>query len=233
MLEKLTEAFFPKVCPVCGRIPDGNKMICAECSKEISIIEEPKCIKCGKPLIKDESLCCGDCNRKTHLFEKGVSLFTYEGAFRDSIYRFKYDNAREYADFYGRMAKKLYGAVFKKWNIQTIIPVPLYHQKEIKRGYNQAQVFAKYVSKYTGIPIDEKCIIRKKMTVPQKELSDEMRRENLSGAFAVDVTRASKYKRVLLVDDIYTTGSTIDACAKVLLAAGVEKVYFLCISAGK
>lgn len=233
MLEKLINAFFPAVCPICGKIPAGENKVCKECRKNIVVIGEPKCIKCGKPLVTREKLYCKDCSRKKHIFEKGVAVFEYSGVFRESIYRFKYGNAREYADFYGSTAARIYKRTFEEWNIGVIIPVPMYHKKEIRRGYNQAQVFAESVSHHTRIVLDEKCLIRKKATMPQKELSHEMRKENLSKAFAADSERVKRYRNVLLVDDIYTTGSTIDACGKVLLAAGAEKVYFLCVSTGK
>ena len=233
MLQKLTNAFFPAVCPICGKIPDGGRKICGECRKDIVVIGNPKCVKCGKPLMSEERLYCNDCSRKKHFFEKGASVFEYSGVFRESLYRFKYGNAREYADFYGSVAADIYGRTVIGWKIHVIIPVPMYYRKEIKRGYNQAQVFAKSLSRYTHIGINEKCLIRKKNTLPQKELSDEMRKENLFKAFGVDKDQMSGCKNVLLVDDIYTTGSTIDACAKVLLAAGAERVYFICISAGK
>jgi ComF family protein len=233
MLERLTNIFFPAVCPICERVQSKGERICENCKEEIVIIREPKCIKCGKPLRIEEKLYCADCDGKKHFFEKGVAVFEYSGVFRESLYRFKYDNARDYADFYGYTAAQVYGETLKAWKVQAILPVPMYHKKEIKRGYNQAQVFAKAVSRYTKIPMDEKCFVRRKATVPQKELSDEMRKENLQGAFAVNTDRLSAYKRVLLVDDIYTTGSTIDACARLLLMSGVEKVYFLCISSGK
>ena len=121
----------------------------------------------------------------------------------------------------------------KEWNVQAIIPVPMYKDKEIKRGYNQAEVFGRALSKETGIALDDKCIIRKKSTVPQKKLSNEMRKINLQKAFGVDRKICSEYKTVLLVDDIYTTGSTFDACAKVLKVAGVEKVYCLSVAVGR
>lgn len=233
MLEKIAKVFFPDVCPICGKVLKKGQKICKECGEEIVIIEEPKCVKCGKPLTDSGKLYCADCNKKKHFFEKGVSVFEYSGTLRESIHRFKYENTREYADFYGSVAGRKYGKIFRQWGIDIIIPVPMYNKKVRRRGYNQAEVFAKAVSAYTGINMEEKILVRIKDTVPQKELSDEQRKENLSKAFAVDADKLCGVRNVLLVDDIYTTGSTIDACAKLLLAAGVEKVYFLCISAGK
>lgn len=234
MVERLVNMIFPIRCPMCENIiVQKGKMICEDCDSKAVIIKEAKCEKCGKALLTGERLYCSDCNVINHKFKKGVSVFEHEGALRESVYRFKYNNAREYADYYGKVAAEVYERTFVKWGIDVIVPVPLYKNKEIKRGYNQAKVFADSISKYTGIPVDAKCLIRRKSTVPQKELSIEMRKANLEKAFAVDDLKVLKYKNILLVDDIYTTGSTIDACAKVLMAAGVENVYFVCISTGR
>lgn len=233
VLEKIADILFPKVCPICGKVPKGKEDVCADCSQDIKVIDEAICVKCGKPLITNEYIYCMECTKKKHFFEKGISLFEYSEKIQKSLYRFKYNNAREYADFYAKKAAEIYGKTFRTWGIDVIIPIPMYKNKEVRRGYNQAEVFARAAAKYTKIPLDAKCLIRQKSTLPQKELSDEMRRINLDRAFAVDVFRASRYKTVLLTDDIYTTGSTIDACAKLLLKTGVQKVYFLCISTKK
>ena len=232
MIEGLVNIFFPKTCPMCGKVIK-KKLICDNCNEKMTVIREPKCEKCGKPLDTNEKIYCEDCGKRQHFFTRGVALFEHTGDLRESVYKFKFGNAREYGEFYGQTAAKQYKNVFRAWNIQIMIPIPMYYKKEIKRGYNQAEVFANCVSKYTGIPVDKKSLIRKKPTVAQKELNDEMRRANLEGAFAVDASRVSSYKSVLLVDDIYTTGSTVDACAKLLKKAGVDKVYVLCISIGR
>ena len=168
-----------------------------------------------------------------HYYDRARSVFEYTGEMKLVLYRFKYGNSRDYGKFFAKVAKDVLENKLKEWNVQAIIPVPMYKDKEIKRGYNQAEVFGRALSKETGIALDDKCIIRKKSTVPQKKLSNEMRKINLQKAFGVDRKICSEYKTVLLVDDIYTTGSTFDACAKVLKAAGVEKVYCLSVAVGR
>ncbi len=98
------------------------------------------------------------------------------------------------------MAKDVLENKLKEWNVQAIIPVPMYKDKEIKRGYNQAEVFGRALSKETGIALEDKCIIRKKSTVPQKKLSNEMRKINLQKAFGVDRKIWCQYKKVHLLD---------------------------------
>lgn len=112
-----------------------------------------------------------------------------------------------------------------------MIPVPVSRKKMQKRGYNQAALIARQLAEKTGIPTDLHSLARIRDTIPQKELNHQERRKNLNNAFKMD-QNAVKYKKVLLVDDIYTTGSTIDACAVALKEAGVQQVYFISLSIG-
>ena len=125
-----------------------------------------------------------------------------------------------------------YGDQIKRWGIQEIIPVPLHRRRQRRRGYNQAAILAEELGKLVHIPVNEKAIFRIRNTRPQKELDDAQRAGNLKGAFAVAGQKKVK-PVVLVIDDIYTTGSTIQRVAKMLKTAGAEKVYFLTISIGQ
>lgn len=233
MLRKLITWVYPPVCPACEKVLDKGKIICSECRGKLQIINGPRCGKCGKPLTDSGKIYCSDCKKIKHYYDRARSVFEYTGEIKLVLYRFKYGNSREYGEFFARIAKDLLEKKIREWNVQVIIPVPMFKKKEIKRGYNQAEVFGKALSRETGIMLDNKSIIRKKPTVPQKKLSNEMRKINLQKAFSVDKERCRRYKTVLLVDDIYTTGSTFDACARILKAAGVEKVYCLSVAVGR
>ena len=149
-----------------------------------------------------------------------------------SMYRFKYANKREYADFFAKEAERMHGDWIKRRGIEVILPVPMYDRKKKLRGYNQAEVFADRLGRELGIPVDSKLVKRIKNTVPQKELSEKQRKDNVKGAFQVR-TNIVKYRKVLLVDDIYTTGTTIDAMSECMLAGGADEVYFLSICIGE
>lgn len=117
---------------------------------------------------------------------------------------------------------------------QVLIPVPLHNSKYRQRGFNQAYVLAKGLADGVGIPVIEQYLLRIRRTKAQKQLNDKDRTRNLSEAFEMNPKYiATKFNRVMLVDDIYTTGSTIDACAKVLKDEGVQDVYFISLSIGK
>lgn len=149
-----------------------------------------------------------------------------------SIYQFKYHNRRIYAHTYARELAKYYGNIIERWGIEVLIPVPLHKKKQRKRGYNQAGILADYLSAETGIPVEKNAVYRKKYTAPQKILNNKERKKNLNDAFAVS-KKWERQERVLLIDDIYTTGSTMDAIASLLKEKGVHKVYFLTISIGQ
>ena len=145
---------------------------------------------------------------------------------------FKYGNKREYAEFYANAAAEKYGVWLKKIKAEVLIPVPMYSRKKRLRGYNQAEVFARALGRKTGILVEEHFIKRVRNTTPQKELNESQRHSNLKNAFKL-TTDIVKYKKVVLVDDIYTTGSTMDEISKILKESGVENIYYICISIGE
>ncbi len=113
-----------------------------------------------------------------------------------------------------------------------IVPVPLHPRRRRKRGYNQAEILAKELGKLLHVPVNAKAVLRVRDTKPQKILNDRLRRKNMKGAFAAGKSLEGA-KRVLVIDDIYTTGNTVSAVAETLKKAGVQKVYFLTISIGQ
>jgi ComF family protein len=151
---------------------------------------------------------------------------------RQSIARFKYGGRREYAAFYAEEILKRCAREMLLWQAEVLIPIPLHSSRRRKRGYNQAALLAREISKRCGIPVEEHLLYRVKKTKAQKELNDQERQTNLKHAFSVRKGEIP-YQTVILVDDIYTTGSTIDAAAAVLKENGIQTVYFLCICVGR
>lgn len=231
LLKTGADYLFPPRCPVCDSVILPDEELCRGCEKEFLPVLEPVCASCGKPVGDERQEYCGDCAAKRHSFCQGKAVFVYRGAIRQSMYRFKYANRREYAQFYARYAVRLYGAWLGRKQVEVIVPIPMYRKKQKKRGYNQAEVFARALGRETGLPVEGRLLVRNRDTVPQKELNDRQRRQNLKNAFQL-VPDIVKYRKILLVDDIYTTGSTMDEAAKTLLAAGAEQVYYICVSIG-
>ncbi|MBQ7796375.1 MAG: ComF family protein [Lachnospiraceae bacterium] len=226
---------FPRRCPVCGEIvrPAGS-LICPSCFRELSFVKSPVCKKCGKEIVDETMEYCEDCMSHRHAFDYGVALLNYDEAARKSMAQIKYNNKREYLDFYGAAMAARYEKTIRRMQVDAIVPIPVHSSRRRKRGFNQAELLAEILAERLNIPMEPELLIRTRKTLPQKELSAMDRLKNLSGAF-----RAGKIpegiKSVLLVDDIYTTGSTIEACARVLRTAGVEKIYFavICMTGGR
>lgn len=221
---------YPQTCCFCGKISD--KEICEQCSKKITYITEPVCKCCGKPIRDANKELCYDCACNEHFFEQGKSVWVHEGPVRWSLYQFKYHNRRIYGITYTKELFRIYRGKIMDWNIGVIIPVPLHRKRKRQRGYNQAEIIAKQLGKLMGIPVDVKMVKRKRYTRPQKSLNSKERKQNLKHAF--EIKSGIKIPRnVLIIDDIYTTGNTIDAIAKILKEKGAQKVFFLTISIGQ
>lgn len=223
---------YPRRCPVCDDVlRRDEKLIHERCEKKIRAVGRTTCMKCGKPIKDKTREFCDDCVKTTHYFDRGYSIFRYRSV-SGSIYRFKYAGRREYADFYAEKAKKYLGSTIKAINPDAIIPIPMYAAKMRKRGYNQAAVLAKAIGKACNVPVYENVIIRTRNTVPMKLLDQQGRRSNLKKAFNIRRNDV-KFKCIILIDDIYTTGSTIDAVAKEFRRMGVERIYFVTLAIGQ
>ena len=221
---------YPQTCCFCGKV--STEPICKECREQVYYVKEPRCKKCGKPVRYKEQEFCLDCSRKQLHYEAGRSVWIHKGLVPWSIYQFKYHNRRIYAKFYAEEMYRLYGRKLKEWGIDVIVPVPLHPKRKRIRGYNQAEVLAKELGRLSGIPVETHMVKRVRYTDPQKKLDNRERRKNLKDAFDVQDVRKS-YSRVLIIDDIYTTGSTIDTIAKQLLEKCNKKTWFFTISVGQ
>lgn len=232
--ERAAGLLFPRRCPVCGDIviPRG-RLICPECVKRLSYVSGATCLKCGKELAEADSEYCLGCRRHRRTFDCGAALFNYNEVSAESMVQIKYKNKREYLDFYSEEMVKHLGEKIARMQADVMMPVPIHPSRKRARGYNQAEELARRLSRLTGIPLCTNVLVRTRKTLPQKELTPQERLKNLEQAFAVrEEELDKKVGSVLLVDDIYTTGSTIEACARVLKRAGIQRVCFVSICIG-
>lgn len=205
-------------------------MICSGCADRLPLVTGERCIKCGKPISSEKY--CDDCKEQNHVFDQGIGIFLYEEVMRKSISYFKYMGRQEYGAFYGMAAWKYGKEMLKRWEPEVLIPIPIHISRRIARGYNQAEIIACALAKQIHLPVIADAVIRVERTKAQKELSPKERKQNLEHAFQLRKT-PFLWKRVLLIDDIYTTGSTADAVSRVLRAAGVQEIYVLSICIGR
>ena len=225
IFEWLSDLFYPRHCPGCGEIlQDPEALLCEECRAAIRPIRDHYCLRCGAPTESEEEY-CRDCQKARHSFTAGRSVFVYDDRWKRSLEDFKYFGRREYGRFYGRMMSRVVLEERERFRPDLLVPVPLTPRKQRKRGFNQAALLAREISRCTGIPADYDLVRKIRRTPSQKKLTAAERRKNLRGAFAA--ARRISNITILIIDDVYTTGSTIDSLAEILLAAGARAVYFV------
>ncbi len=228
----MLEYLFPRRCPICdGIVAPFGEQICDLCKTKIQYIKEPRCQKCGKGLQSEEKEYCNDCTLIPHSYKRGLALYEYASV-KSSIYRFKYQGRCEYADFYGSDVAKKFGSMIKEWNPDALIPVPIHPTRMNVRGYNQSELLAQVIGKELAIPVYTKYIQRCKKTTPLKKLNGSERRNNLKKAFKI-CQNDVKLKTIIIIDDIYTTGSTVDAIARAFHKIGECEIYYIALSVGK
>ena len=232
----ILDYLYPPRCPVCDKPILQNQSFdgfCTTCLEKLPIIRGKRCCKCGRALSDLEKEYCSDCLKYgwAHIYDKGLSLCTYDDVLRDMIYRLKYGKRSEYANALGKLLADAFAVALKRAGAEGVIAVPLHENRIRKRGYNQAELLAKSFCRHSGIPFYEHYVERVKDTKPLKSMSRSERQNNLKKAFKIGRNDV-KLKVSIVIDDIYTTGSTIDSMAAVLKEAGVSKVYFLTVAIG-
>ena len=253
--ERLLGMLYPRACPVCSKLirpdftelknvrpgqpfPEHDPFICPSCAAKLKRCAGMHgCMKCSRPLEDDRAEYCPECLRTDRQFDFGIAALIHDEAAGGMIYDLKYKGLRCNADpaafeMAAALAKTGGKSGSPLLDADVIIPVPLHRKREFERGYNQAQVLAQELSFLIElafartIPVDSSYLERTSYTPRLKTLAGAERTKGLSGAFRVAGT-AGRYKKVLLVDDIFTTGTTLDECAKTLRQAGVSVIYFI------
>lgn len=230
LFQRGLQLLFPLRCPVCDDIVNqGGEKICMACMRKLKPVTPPYCLRCGKKVSGEDEF-CADCKEKQHVFIRGRALYEYASS-APSIYRLKYRGRQEYADYFGEEIARYLENFIRAAAPDALIPIPLHKKRQNKRGYNQAALLARAVGGYTGIPVREDLLVRVKNTKPLKMQNPKERQNNLKKAFNI-AQNDVKLESVILVDDIYTTGSTMDEAARVLMAGGVKRVYFITLACG-
>lgn len=236
-LDALWELIFPSniYCICCGSVIDRTRpyALCDRCVQKFHWMGKKTCGKCGKILDEDYlHPLCVDCRNMEHPFVKGFTCTRYGLYERVMMMDYKYHDkawiGRKIGDI---LTDRMHDEPFCP---DLVVPVPIHHRREANRGYNQVVLMAGRYAESTGLPLDDRMLIRTKDTLPMRNLGVAERIANVSGAF--DLRRGSQTallnKTVLLIDDIYTTGSTADSCTKTLLAGGAKEVWLLTFAAG-
>ena len=229
----IIDLLFPRRCPVCdGIVMPKGRLICPGCVRALSFVKDPVCKKCGKELFSSDMEYCFDCVKHRRTFEYGRALINYDDHAKPSMAKIKYKNKREYLDFYGDAISLRYEKLIRRMEAAGLVPVPVHPSRKKERGFNQAEVLAQKIGEKLNIPVFPDMLVRNKKTMPQKALNPTERLKNLEEA-CMPGKIVPGVKNVILIDDIYTTGSTVEACTRVLKKSGINKVYILTICIGR
>lgn len=226
ILQQALDLLFPPRCAVCQY---SGAVLCSTCIAAIQPLSPPYCSHCNTPL--DGCGICKNC-RYAPLRLSGLRVVSrYEGTLRKSIHALKYGGNRRVAEPLG----SLLAQVYKVHGLQAdmIVPVPLHSERKRQRGYNQAFLLARACSRHTKVPVNSHLLVRTRLTASQVHLSVRERHSNVAGAFhcAPIATRKDLQGcNILLIDDVCTTGATLEACAAPLFAAGAQAVWGLVLA---
>lgn len=232
ILHDLADLVFPPRCAGCGEIrADGEVPFCDDCLSRVRPIRSPLCSCCGIPFVPDHrDHICGDCLVERPPFEKARAVGVYESALHEAVHRFKYAGNLALGPVLGRwMARHEFpGLAFGGCSV--VIPVPVHLKRLRERGFNQSLILAREIAEIHSMPLDFRSLGRSRETAPQAGLGREERMTNLKGAFVLRETGAVRGRRVLLVDDVLTTGSTAGECARALLEGGARSVQVITLA---
>ena len=233
----ISDLLFPGNCPVCGQAPykDGLSYMCLECEEKLAWIYKNGCKYCGIPMsgFDFDGLTCSACREDPPHFVKGRSMFLLDQNGKKVIHEMKYNGVKDVLKDMPSWLKRI--PAFREFlNDSILIPVPLHNKRFKKRGFNQSLWIAKAFKKELGSRVQvSEALKRVKNTPSQTRLSKNERKRNVKNAFALeDKSRLDHFSNIVLIDDVYTTGATLDACAKVFLNEGFQNVFVATLGHG-
>lgn len=227
LLTAFLDVLFPPLCHSCRAfIPDAGPVhICPACRERMPTVAHPLCQVCGIPFSgAGEDHVCGACRQSAPDFYAARSALVYEGPCRDLVHAFKYHHKTHLRRPLALLAAGSLRDFVAACAPDLMVPVPLHIRRLRERGFNQAVLLGEIWAREWNLPLDRGAMRRIRWTEPQINLTAAQRRDNVKGAFGVRDTDAVRGRRVLLVDDVYTTGSTVKECAGVLKASGAREV---------
>jgi ComF family protein len=240
LLKNLIDIIYPPRCPICRQFlvndrhesESGTGTFCTTCLSDFRKIASPLCPVCGKPFDPEEGEdhLCEECLRKRPLYEAVGAAYFYEGALMEAIHQFKYGSKSYLADALGPLLAHFAEDWLKKSDAHVTVPVPLHVKRLRERGFNQSLLLARHVSDQLKTELDFLSLRRIRYTSPQTGLGKDERRKNVRRAFEVVNPEALKKKNILLVDDVLTTGNTLNECARALKKSGCNKIHCLVLA---
>lgn len=239
-LRQLVDMVYPPRCAICGRFLWKRPLVretcspffCPNCLAEFRPLVSPLCPICGQPFPSEatEDHLCEDCLRRRPFYEAAWAPYRYEGSMLTGIHRLKYGAKSFVADALGPLLAQFAGIRLSGLNHLLSMPVPLHPKRLQERGFNQSLLLAGHVSRTLHLDLDFLSLRRIRYTPPQASLAKRDRKQNVRGAFELRDPGAVKGRSILLVDDVVTTGSTLNECARILRKAGAKEVFGLSLA---
>jgi ComF family protein len=227
---------YPEVCQFCGteRATSQEGFICRRCWQQVRFIRPPFCERCGLPFAGDltTSFECANCREMELHFSSARSAVVAKTVVLEAIHRFKYQRALWFENFLADLLVREAAPALHGQNWNFIVPVPLHPVKKREREFNQAERLAKHLSEATLIPLNTNLLRRVISTMTQTLLTRQQRAENMRGAFIVGKNARLNGERIILVDDVFTTGATTNACAQTLKIGGAGEVCVWTVARG-
>jgi len=232
MRSRLLNLFFPPQCLVCDALVPTHGTLCTECWNSVPFISEPMCACCGLPLefAVDINTLCGECLREHPPYSRARAAFVYNDTSRALVMKLKYQDELYLAPVFAHWLASAGSEIIKASDV--ILPVPLHYWRMLSRRYNQSLLLARAIADHSNVKLLANGLLRTRHTKQQAGLTRPQRLKNVKGAFAVNPKFKDeiKNKSVLLVDDVMTTGATLNACTEALLKAGASQVNVLTLS---
>ena len=229
---RLVDAVLPPLCMRCQQIVDAPGLLCPTCWQNLIFISASHCNSCGLPfeMVVEPGTVCGGCLRKKQVYNHARAAVAYDENSKSLALSLKYGDRTDIADGLARLMVQAGGEVLETADI--IAPVPLHWSRLFARRYNQSALLAQSIARQTGIPLCQDLLVRHRKTPSQGKLRARERYRNVRAAFSMRMAKTSliKDKTVLLIDDVLTTGSTVNGCARILLRHGAKRVNVLTLA---
>jgi ComF family protein len=239
LLSGFIDLIYPPRCQVCDQFLVRNHTgletgspICPSCAEGFQTLTNPHCTICARPFeaATGENHLCESCLRKRPLFRVIEAPYLYEGSLKTVIHRFKYGGRSGLAGFLGPLLASFARGHRPGAKHALVMPIPLHPRRLRERGFNQSKLLSEHVAKELSAELDFLSLKRIRYTLPQTGLGKDERRKNVQGAFRLRRSGRVSGRTVFLVDDVATTGNTLNACAKTLLKGGADKVFCLVLA---
>jgi ComF family protein len=236
LLDALAAVFFPTHCVVCQTLVESisDGAVCPACWAAIRPFGPIVCARCGygfaSAIVPAGHPLCGSCRRQLFDFDFSRACAPFEDPLKEIIHHFKYRSRRGLARPLAQRLVEAFQVHAEEFDVELVLPVPLHKSRQRERGFNQALELARHFCREVKLPLEASLIERIRPTKIQAGLSRRERRMNVEGAFQLTQPRKADGRKILLLDDVFTTGATLNECAKILKRAGASRVCVLTLA---